>query len=372
MRRSRSARRFPATPLSLGIVLCLAGCAEPPPPVEVLRPVRAVTVEHTGGTRVRSFSGAARAGREIQLSFRVAGTIESLDARVGDRVRAGQRIAQLETQDYELQVQQAQANLSRSEAAERNAEANLDRIRGLWESRNASQNDLDAARASADSEAANVESNEKALEAAQRQLGYTTLTAPVDGAIASVPVEVNENVDGRKTVVTLTSGSRPEVELAIPGVVISRIHQGDTVTVTLSALPGSVFDAVVTEVGVAATGAATTFPVRVRLVEDNDAVRAGMSADVEFRFQVGGPDSIYLPSVAVGEDREGRFVFVLEPGEEPGVGVVRRRAVDVAEELSADGIRVLSGVQPGERVVTAGVRRLVDEQRVRSTEADRN
>ena len=167
-------------------------------------------------------------------------------------------------------------------------------------------------------------------------------------------------------VVLLTSGAQPEVEVAMPEVLIAQVQEGSTVSVTFDALPGYALDAVVTEVGVAATGTATTFPVTVRLTMENTAIRSGMAANVSFRFEADDDgEALFLPAVAVGEDRAGRFVFVLEATEEPGVGVVHRRAVEIVQELTPDGIRILSGVAPGERVVTAGVRRLTDGQRVK-------
>lgn len=353
--------------LAMGSALLIAsivGCAKPAPEEETLRPVRSEVVTLSGGTRVRSFSGTARAGQETDLSFRVAGRVEGLFVEVGDRVTAGQLIAQLEKRDFEINERQARANLTRAQARFRNARADLDRIRGLYESDNASKNDLDAALAQEQAAQAEVEANRQALEGAGRKLAYTSLRAPVGGAIASVPVEVNENVVAGQNVVRMTSGSRPEVEVAIPEILIAQIREGDPVTVSFDALPGTEFDAAVTEVGVAATGTATTFPVTVKLDRAGQDVRSGMAANVGFRFEDGRGEHIHLPSHAVGGDLEGKFVFVLERADEDGVAVVRRTTVEVGE-LTRDGLEVLSGLSEGQRVVTAGVRRLTDGQRVK-------
>ena len=347
--------------------LC-AGCADQAPEQEVLRPVRSETITLSGGSRARSFSGMARAGQETDLSFRVPGRIEGLYVEVGDTVEAGKVIAQLERNDFEIAAGQARANLAEESARSRNAKADLERIRSLYESDNASKNDLDAALAQAQAAEAQVEASTQALEGAERQLAYTSLRAPVGGAIASVPVEVNENVVQGQLVVKMTSGSRPEVEVAIPGVLIAQIREGQAVEVTLDALPGRTFDAVVTEVGVSSTVTATTFPVTVRLEGANRDVRSGMAANVAFRFEDDNPEHIYVPSHAVGADRDGKFVFVLDPTEETGVGHVRRTAVEVGD-FTTDGLQILSGVKSGDRVVTAGVRRLTDGQSVKLLDA---
>jgi RND family efflux transporter MFP subunit len=374
MRNDSCIRYRPARPGRAWIrwttaALCLLGCADEPVPPEILRPVRSQIVTASGGTRTRSFSGTAKAGQEIELSFRVSGKIERLPVRVGERVAAGQLIAQLEQEDFRIDVQQARASLAQAEASARNADSNLDRIRELWENNNASQNELDSARAAQESARARVAAAQESLKSDERQLGYARLVSPVEGAIASVPVNVNENVSQGQTVVLLTSGSRSEVEVGMPEVLIAQVREGESVTVSFDALPGDLFDAVVTEVGVAATGTATTFPVTVRLVAESSAIRSGMAAEVAFRFQSsGGARALLLPPVAVGEDREGRYVFVVEPPDDDGVAVVRRRSVVVDEELTPDGIRLLSGIAEGDRVVTAGVRRLTDGQRVRFEE----
>ncbi len=319
----------------------------------MIRPVRFQVAYSTGGSRIRSFSGTARAGVESRISFKVPGTIRRVAVEVGEAVTAGQLLAELDDEDYRLQVQRAEAGLSQARAQARNAAADYARARQLYENANLSRAELDAARTASESAASSVSAYERELELARLQLSYTRLTAPAAGAVASVNVEVNENVQVGETVVLLTSGSNLEVEVGVPGVLISGITQGSNATVTFDALPGRTFDGIVTEVGVAATGPGLTFPVRVRLVETASDIRPGMAVEVGFLFDSASQRVVYLlPSAAVGEDREGRFVFVVQPTE-PGVGTIERRAVSVGE-LTTDGLEVIEGLNDGDRVVTAG------------------
>jgi RND family efflux transporter MFP subunit len=352
--------------LGLGVVaLALIGCAEEIVVEKSLRPVRTEIVTTSGAARIRSFAGVAKAGLESQLSFRVAGTVERVPVTVGASVVRGQVLAQLDPTDYALRVQEALAGLAQAEAAERNAEADYDRVRGLYENNNASLRELDGARATAESTRAQVEAAEKRLEQARQQLAYCTLRAPVDGQVASVDVEVNENVSSGQKLFLLTAGSDIDVEVALPGALIADIEIGDPVEVGFDALEGRRFPARVTEAGVAAVGTATTFPVTVRLDETDSDIRSGMAAEVEFSFGGKGDVSrLLVPAVSVGEDRDGRFVFVLEESG-AGHGVVRRHDVTVGE-LTADGIEILEGLEGGETIVTAGVRRLSDGEEVRA------
>jgi len=354
------------------LALIFQSCAEKEEAEPVLRPVRYQSVYSTGGGRTRSFSGVARAGIRSRLSFKVGGTIQKINVQVGDKVKPNQLIAELDPTDYRLQVQQAEASLESARAQERNARANYERISQLYERRNASRNDLDAARAASESAVAQVRAAEKQLDLARSQLSYTRLTAPVSGGIAMVDVEVNENVQPGQTIVELTSSSEIEVRVAVPGILIARIREGDKVQVYFDAKPGKVFPATVTEVGVAATEFATTFPVTVKLDVSDPDVRPGMAAEVNFKFgSEGQPARIIVPSVAIAEDDEGRFVFVVEETNESNVGVVKRKPVSIGD-LTDEGIEVYDGLEEGEKLVTAGVSKLADGQKVKLLTAREN
>jgi hypothetical protein len=91
-----------------------------------------------------------------------------------------------------------------------------------------------------------------------------------------------------------------------------------------------------------------------------------MAAVVSFEFESEDQRERYLvPTVAVGEDRDGRFVYVVEPAPgEPGYGIARRRAVTVGE-ITAEGLEVFRGLSDGDLVVTAGVSLITDGQKVK-------
>jgi RND family efflux transporter MFP subunit len=346
--------------------LVLTSCGQKEEQVEVIRPVRYMEVYSTGGTRLRIFSGVARSGLESKLSFRVPGTVQHVAVALGDKVKRGDLIARLDPGDYELRVQQAEASLTNAEAQARNAAANYDRVRSLYENNSASRTDLDAARAGQESSTARMQASGKELELAQLQLRYTRLTAPTGGDIARVDVEVNENVGVGQTVVILTAGSDIEVKVSMPEILISQVSEEQIVQVEFDAIPERQYAATVTEVGVAATGMVTTFPVTVLLGETDPDIRPGMAAVVSFAFESEDRRERYLvPTVAVGEDRDGRFVYVVHPKpDEPGHGIARRREVTVGE-LTADGLEIFEGLSDGDLVITAGVSLIRDGQKVK-------
>ena len=335
-------------------------CAEhPPAETDPVRPVRYVSVEATGNWRTRTFSGVARAHAESSLSFPVGGTIARVTVAVGDRVKAGAPIAWLNPEDYHLRVEEAEAALRQAEAAARNEAAGLRRARALYEAENASATELDAALAAANSTAAQVDTLGRRLERARLRLRRTQLVAPVDGEIADVLADANEHVAAGQPVVVLTSGAAPDVEFPVPEGLIRYVRQAAPVSVAFGAIPGVRFDGAVTEVGVAATAASTLFSVTASL-DAGQSVRPGMAARVTLALDDGdAADRFALPSQAVGADRDGPFVFVVESAGGENT-VVRRRAVTVGDFVSGGRLEIADGLSAGTLVVSAGVSRLSD------------
>jgi RND family efflux transporter MFP subunit len=242
-------------------------------------------------------------------------------------------------------------------------------MQALYENNNASRSDLDVALAGKESADAQVSSTQKRLELSQLQLEYTRLTAPFDGSVASLVAERNENVQAGQSIVMLTGVEAVEVEVSIPEILITSIREGSAVTVKFDALPGESLDATVTEVASASAGFATTYPVKVRLNEVTDRVRPGMAAEVTFTFTSTIKTGYFLvPTVAVAEDHLGRFVYIVEEGDGEH-WIAHRRDVTVGE-LTRQGLQLTSGLEDGVRIVTGGVSRITDGQKVKVTGED--
>lgn len=348
----------------LAAVLVASGCQAEPEAPELIRPIRYVVVESSEAATQRTFSGVAKAGQESRLSFQVSGQVLDVPVSVGDKVKKGNTIARMDPIDFSLQLQNAQAAAAQARALERNAKATYERTQALYENQNASKQDLDSDRTSYDSARAAYGSASQQIRLRQRQLGYAHLKAPAAGTIATVDIEQNEFVQAGELVATLLAGEQIEVRVSVPESVIRSIERGAEARVRFNSLGGKTFGGTVTEVGVASVAGATTFPVIVRLTEGQNKVRAGMAADVTFVLgQDEGEPKYALPFSAVGEDRDGRFVFKVE-ARKGGLGVVHRAPVTVGE-LRADGVEIIEGVQPGNMVVTAGVSRIYDGLEVR-------
>ncbi len=346
----------------------LTACEQEQQSIEIpLRPVKSITVSAAAVDRERDFSGTSKSSQEARLSFKVAGSIKFRSVSVGDTIKPGDVIAELDATPFELQAQQARANLASSEAAKRNADANYQRLRNLYENNNASRNELDSARANAESTEAQVKANQKALEIAELNVEYTRLIANNDCLIASISVEVNENVNAGQEIVRANCGSTLEVEIAVPESLISGIVQDAPAEISFTSIPDQTFTGIVTEVAVAATGGGNTFPVTVRIDNEHPELRSGLAANIRIDTQATADENtnlIIVPAHAVIQDNDGRHVFLLEPGDDQGVGIVRRKTVEIGELTSA-GLEIKEGLNDGDQLIVAGLTAVNDGMKVK-------
>ncbi|MEM9334604.1 MAG: efflux RND transporter periplasmic adaptor subunit [Pseudomonadota bacterium] len=345
--------------------LAVSACGEQTQEFEErLRPVRVISVNDDNVFRGRTFSGTSKSSLESRLSFKVTGTVIDLPVQIGQRLNAGDTIAEMDAASYVLQQQQAQASLIEAQANDRRAGANYERTKGLYANDNASLNDLEAARAQAESGEAVVEAATKALEIAKLNVSYTTLAAETDCSINSLAVEINENVSAGQTIAVVSCGDAYEVTMNLPESLIGSVDQWTPVTIEFGAIPDQTFQGEVSEVALASAGAAA-FPVVIRIQGSHPSLRSGLAADVTFQFDTSdGPEgTVVLPVNTVINDPAGTYVFVAEPDGDTGEAVIERRAVTLGE-LTQDGIEVQDGLVAGDRVVTAGITVLRAGQRV--------
>ncbi|MEM1222032.1 MAG: efflux RND transporter periplasmic adaptor subunit [Verrucomicrobiota bacterium] len=362
--------RKPLLILAAGVALFQIGCSNSEEEVSSapLRQVRSIIVESGTGVFERTFSGLLQSSNQTTYSFRVSGTIKSIPVQVGQAIKTGQVIAALDPADYELEVQRAEAYLAEANSTLRNAKADYDRTKKLYEAGNSSRSDLDEARAASETAEAATEVALKSLEIAKRDLSYTELKSQGDCKVASIPLDTGENVKEGEGVITADCGDDLEVELNIPESIIGKIENDMEVLVNFPAIPGKTYNGIVKEVGISSVSGKTTFPVDVLITNDDiTGLKSGLSANVSFKLdnlQDNAAISPTLPSFAVGEDQNGRFVFVVESTGNDGVAVVKRTPV-VVGNIQEDGIEISEGVEPGMRVVVAGVSVLRDGMEVK-------
>jgi RND family efflux transporter MFP subunit len=349
-------------------LLLLAGCAaeSSPPSKQPIRTVQTAPARLASELSARSFSGTLRAPKETRLSFRVPGEVSRVPVDVGSRVGAGALVAALDREDYQLEVEAAAASYQQAQASAENAKAELQRIKVLYANDNASLSAYDRARTSYKTTQNAAEAVQRKLQLARKRLGYTRLRAPTAGSIASVLVEEGENVSAGQPVARLASGDALEVQVQVPEDVIADLQTGDSARVHTAVRSSGSAGATVTEVGVAPDGRQPTYPVIVTLDASDEALRPGMTARVQ--FDLGSATGLVVPPEAVGQDQNGRFAYVVQSDtlatDSRADGRIVRRSVTTGD-LTPHGLTVTSGLQRGDRVVTAGLSEVRDGDPVR-------
>jgi membrane fusion protein, multidrug efflux system len=330
---------------------------------EVVRPVKAITIGSADGGLKRTFSGKVRAGQEASLAFRVSGKVEEILVSVGEKVEKGRLLARLDGYDYELTVRNTESNLVSARAADKNSESAYQRNKRLYENSSISKAELDRYEAQRNSDRAQVEALEAQLEQARNQLAYTRLEAPFSGVISARNIEEFETVAAGQAVFALVDPGRLKVDAGIPESLISRVRPGDGVSVSLESRPGQTLAAVVSEVGVALDASTGTYPVTVTVTDFSPEILPGMTAEVTFTFGFAGGRGFVVPTSAILEDIQtgNRYVWVVAGG------AVTRRAVQTGA-LVSDGLEIVSGLEEGEVVVTAGVHQLEEGRKVKVLE----
>ncbi len=334
---------------------------------KMIRPVRFQEVGLQSTSFSRTYTGVAKTEKEIKMSFRSSGIVTKLDIVLGQKVRKGQLLASLDNVQARLAYEQSISALHSAESQMNTAKSSLNRIRSLYESGSASLSDYEVAKNSYKTASENYESTKRSVSIQKEQITYGYLYAPSNGVIASVEVELDENVNPGQAIATLNAGEEMEIHLGLPEAVINNVSKGMTTSITFSSLDQKVFTGKISEISPSLSQSAATYPVRIKITEKTKAIKAGMSANVTFDFgDVNSKESktIIIPSSAVGEDAKGRFVFLIEDAN--GVSKVKKQPVTIGK-LSSDGFEIKKGLQVGQKIATAGLQTLLDNQEVRLT-----
>lgn len=339
------------------IVTGLAACseekkaqAEPP------RPVLTMKAEPREFVQV-GFVGTVEAKFSADLGFQVLGRITARHVSVGDLVKKGQVLANIDATALQLAVNQAQADLASSVAKLDLAKLNEQRQQTLVNSAAATREQLETAVQSREAAEATVQQQQASLTKAKEQLGYADLEADTDGVVSSVSAEVGQVVTAGQTVVTIARLEARDAVVDIPDSFEKLSSIGTAFEVTLQANPVVKVTGKVRETTPQSDAATRTRRTKIALDNAPDGFRLGSTVSAA---PVAPSDGyIWLPESALGGKDNERFVWIVNEAAK----TVARKTVTVRPS-SAGGYDVLSGLEKGERVVTAGVNSLQDNQSV--------
>lgn len=351
---------------SLIMIFALISCGEKEVKEEViLRPVKYTEVSYLGGEKSRQFSGTAKTEKIVNLSFRSNGIITKLDMKLGQKVKKDQLLGTLDNVSARLNYESSISSKNSAESQMNTAKLNLNRMRTLYEKGSASLSDYEAAKNSYRTAVASFESSKRSVAIQQDQIRFGYLYAPEDGVIASVSAEVDENVSPGQVVGVLNAGTAIEISLGLPESVINAVKKDMKVKVSFTAIEEEIFNAIITEVAPALDANTSTYPITVMVTDSDERIKSGMAANVLFEFVDDDikKQLIVVPANAVGEDSNGRFVFLVE-GNDADKATVKKQVITIGE-LTSDGFEVKSGLKVGQKIATAGLQTLLDGQDVK-------
>ncbi len=339
-------------------IMALAACGKIEAPQEPVRSVKVITVGVDTFRAGIEYAGEVRPRIESRLGFRVNGKIIRRPAEIGQRVKAGQVLAQLDPQDYKLSADAARAQVAAAQTNRDLAAADFKRYKDLRDQSFISGAELERRESTLKAAQAQLEQAQAQLSNQGNQAGYTTLVADVSGVITSVDAEVGQVVSAGTPVVRIAQDGPRDVVFSVPEDKVAQIKVGTPAAVQMWASTKSV-KATVREVAASADPVTRTFTVKVAL-EGKETLPLGTTVTVVPKgTSLAGLPVIKLPTSAFRQDGASSAVWVLDPA----TMTVKLQPVVIA---TADGndVVVASGLQPGMRVVSAGVHVLSPGQKV--------
>lgn len=372
--RRNGAWRYAGRALAAAMAMAaLTGCedkntfvAPPPPKVDVAAPVqRAVTryVEATGNTAPV---------KNVDLVARVQGFLQSIDYQDGTFVKQGAQLFTIEPETYKLKLEQAQAAEVGAQATLKQAEADFKRQVDLVQRQAVSQATLDTSTSTRDNAQASLQQAQVNTRLAEVNYGYTKVSAPFDGIVSAHMVSVGElvGVSSPTQLATIVAMDpiwvnftvneqdvlRIRAEAARRGLTVADMKQFP-IQVGLQTEAGYPHEGHLDYVAPTLTQSTGTLAVRGLVPNDKRVLLPGYFVRVRVPFTQ-EKDALLVPDTALGSDQGGRYLLVVS-----GDNIVEQRKVQIGPV--DNGLRVIeSGLNPDDRVVIAGLLRVIPGQKV--------
>ena len=333
----------------------LAACSRAP---DVQAPVRAVKVTEVGNASLSTqseFAAEIKARVESRLGLRVGGKLVARHVELGQRVKAGQLLAEIEAQDLRLSVDSARAQLHAAQTNRDLAAADFKRYKELRDKEFISGAELEHRESALKSAQAQLEQAQAALASQGNQLSYSKLFADKAGVITGLDAEVGQVVSAGTPVIRLAHDGQRDAVFAVPEDRLDAIKPGQTVKVKLWG-SSQWQPAKVHEISASADPVTRTFAVKAAI--DDMKIPLGSTATVLVQ-QASTVSSMSLPTSALRQEAGKSSVWIVDTASMS----VRSQAVEVSGVQDNMAI-ISSGLQPGQQVVTAGVHVLSPGQKV--------
>jgi RND family efflux transporter MFP subunit len=350
--------------LLLACMLPVAGCNEVAPKAPEVKSVRTLVVDPHPIDDDRRAVGEVKPRYESELAFRVAGKMVARAVDVGAVVQKGDVLARLDEQDYRNKLKSAESDLVAADAVFVEAQGTEERYRQLLASGATTRALYDSALKNFRSAEAKRDQAQTAVDMARDQVNYSELHADFDGVVTAVGAEAGQVVNSGRMIVRVARSNDKDAVFSIAETAFEGRKADGTpseIAVLLLSNPEVSANGVVREVSPVADPTTRTYQVKVTLNNPPEQMRFGGS--VVGRLKASTSPVVVLPGSALFDKGGTPAVWVFDPADES----VRLKAVAVSR-YETDRIIVSDGLTKGDIVVTAGVNRLRESQKVRVAE----
>jgi RND family efflux transporter MFP subunit len=312
--------------------------------------VAIVALNAKPGVASLNLPGRLEANLRAPIYARVSGYVKSWKVDIGDAVKAGQTLAEIEAPDLDQQLLQARADLTSAEASAKLSEVTLSRGRTLLTSAAVSQQDVDQRAADLANKQAAVKADQANVQRLEALAGYKTVAAPFDGIVTERNTDVGALISAGSSaglaMFVISDVHKLRVAINVPETYAPEIRIGDKATVATPAYPGRAFPAVVEASARAVDVASGTTHMQLTVDNSDGALMPGGSANVQVDL-AGGAGSFRIPVSALIFDQAGLRVATVGADDR-----VLLKTVTIARDLGSE-IEIGSGLQADDRVIAA-------------------
>lgn len=349
------------SPLLLLLAVC-AGCSDKPQAVTESRLVNVVRAVVGGTNSDVGYSGEVRARYETNLSFRLPGKIVARKVEVGGQVKKGDVLARLDPEDQQLNTRGARSQLAAARSQYEQSKAELERYTDLYKKGFISKAEFERRRNEFNVAKARLDQAQAQLSVTENQTGYTEIVADHAGVVTAIPIEVGQVVAAGQTVMKLARTDDREVVISIPENRLAELGAARTIAISLWADPEKAYTGKVREISPSADPVTRTYAAKISVLDADAAMKLGMTANVYLKG-VAQAASVMLPATALFQDNGHAAVWLVDKK----TSQVKLVPVEVGGYVE-DRVAVISGLNPGDIVVRAGVHKLFAGEKVRTQE----
>ena len=293
---------------------------------------------------------------DVLISSQTGGTVTEVYVEVGDRVKKGAPLVQIDPELKQLALEQAEANLIQAKAAFEKATKDFERNEKLHQTNDISEYIFESVRLQKESADAAHLIAQVNVKMAKRQLKDTRITSPINGLVAARLVELGSTVGPGVPIAKVVDISQVKVKFGVAEKDIVKIEKGQSASISVDSYEQFFFSGKVSSVGPQADLSTRTFPIEVLVDNPKLQLKAGMISKVEIATQI-NKDALLLPKSALLERANRTIIFIINNN------VAEKRIPKLGIE-SGDYITILEGAEVGEEVVVVGQENLADGVRI--------